>query len=296
MIAKTISPARDRLQSRLLVATILPLLVALSIWNFVIQRDEVGYALAPRYLAGAVAISVTFALVTWLIKAATPTAAACGGLICLLLTAANISNPPSLLHSGLPPLALLFVLTFAATRYGRAKKETQGLSEPRTGRRASQVIANLGVAAFLAAFAIGEISIASTLAFGAALAALAEATADTLSSEIGQAVAGPAFLISNFRRVPPGTDGAISLTGTLSGLLGAAAVTFAGLPPHSFKLLVFCPVFGAATAGLFFDSLLGATLERRGYLGNDLVNFASTAFAAAIFYPLAYVTMSFLHI
>ena len=296
MIAKTISPARDRLQSRLLVATILPLLVALSIWNFAIQRDEVGYALAPRYLAGAVAISVTFALVTWLLKAATPGAAFCGGVICLLLTTANISPPQSLLRSGLPPLALLFVLTFAATRYGRAKKEAHGLSEPRTGRRASQVIANLGVAALFAAYSHTQIFLASTLAFGAALAALAEATADTLSSEIGQAAAGPAFLISNFRRVPPGTDGAISVAGTLSGLLGAAAVTLAGLPPHSLKLLVFVPVFGAATAGLFFDSLLGATLERRGYLGNDLVNFASTAFAAAIFYPLAYLTMSLLHI
>jgi uncharacterized membrane protein len=41
-------------------------------------------------------------------------------------------------------------------------------------------------------------------------------------------------------------------------------------------------VFAAACAGLFFDSVLGATLERRGWLGNDLVNFCSTLFAAAI--------------
>jgi uncharacterized membrane protein len=33
--------------------------------------------------------------------------------------------------------------------------------------------------------------------------------------------------------------------------------------------------------GLFFDSLLGATLERRGWLNNDAVNFLSTASAAA---------------
>jgi uncharacterized protein (TIGR00297 family) len=296
MIAKTIPAARDRLQSRLLVATVAPLLLALSVWNFVIQHDQIGYTLAPHYLAVAVGISLSFALLTWLLKAATPVAAACGGVICLLLTAENVSVPQSLLHSGLPALAILFVLTFAATRYGRAKKETRGLSESRTGRRASQVIANLGVAALLGAFSSGEVSIASTLAFGAALAALAEATADTLSSEIGQAIAGPAFLISNFRRVPPGTDGAISLAGTLAGLLGAAAVTFAGLPPQSFKILAFAAIFTAATAGLFFDSLLGATLERRGYLGNDLVNFASTAFAAAIFYPLAQITMSLLHI
>ncbi len=32
--------------------------------------------------------------------------------------------------------------------------------------------------------------------------------------------------------------------------------------------------------GLFFDSLLGATLEQRGWLNNDAVNFLSTASAA----------------
>ena len=37
-----------------------------------------------------------------------------------------------------------------------------------------------------------------------------------------------------------------------------------------------------AVFGLFFDSLLGATLERRGWLNNDAVNFLSTAGAAAL--------------
>jgi uncharacterized membrane protein len=35
-----------------------------------------------------------------------------------------------------------------------------------------------------------------------------------------------------------------------------------------------------AVFGLFFDSLLGATLEERGLLNNDAVNFLSTIIAA----------------
>jgi uncharacterized membrane protein len=36
----------------------------------------------------------------------------------------------------------------------------------------------------------------------------------------------------------------------------------------------------AGVAGMLFDSVLGATLENRGTMGNDSVNFVSTVFAA----------------
>ena len=284
--AKAIPPARDRLQSRVLVSCVVPVLCALASRNcwIDVQRADSHAVMID------LAISAAFALLAWLLKAATPAAAACGGVICLLLTAVNPSPAPSLLNSGLLPLVLLFILTFLATRFGRARKEARGLSEPRTGRRASQVIANLGIAALCAGFALHR-----NLLFAAALAALAEATADTLSSEIGQSIGGPAYLLTSFRRVPPGTDGAISLAGTLAGLLGAAILAGSEITGDSspFSLHHIASIFTAATAGLFFDSLLGATVERRGRIGNDLVNFASTAFAVAAFYALAYFDVSF---
>jgi uncharacterized protein (TIGR00297 family) len=118
----------------------------------------------------------------------------------------------------------------------------------------------------------------------ACVAALAEATADTVSSEMGQALSGTRWggktlLITSGRVVAAGTDGGVSVAGTACGALAAAVVV--GVSPLAHSPGAKIGVFGAACAGLVFDSLLGATLERRGWLGNDLVNFTSTVFAAA---------------
>lgn len=120
------------------------------------------------------------------------------------------------------------------------------------------------------------------------IAALAEATADTVSSEIGQAVGGPTWMFTTFRRVPAGEDGGVSLAGTVAGVIAAGLIVAAGslhhaLWPHE------ALVFAAACSGLFFDSLIGATMERRGWVGNDLVNFGSTFFAAAVPYVWLFV-------
>jgi uncharacterized protein (TIGR00297 family) len=114
------------------------------------------------------------------------------------------------------------------------------------------------------------------------LSALAEATADTVSSEIGQAFGGSPILLTTLRHVEPGTDGAISLRGTFAGIFAAAIVATAGRWSMHLSLRQSSIALVAGICGLFFDSLLGATLERRGYLGNDLVNFCSTAFSTAL--------------
>ena len=114
------------------------------------------------------------------------------------------------------------------------------------------------------------------------VATSAEATADTVSSEIGQAFGGKPTLITTFRRTEPGIDGAFTFAGTLAGILAAAVVCATGVWSMHLDRVSFSITIAAATAGLFFDSLLGATLERGGWIGNDLVNFFSTAFAATL--------------
>jgi uncharacterized protein (TIGR00297 family) len=122
---------------------------------------------------------------------------------------------------------------------------------------------------------------ASMPLFAVGLAALAEAAADTVSSELGQVIGGRPRMITTLWLVEPGTDGAVSLAGTLAGVAAAAIVALAGTLALRGGLSMFWIACAGGVFGLFFDSLLGATLERRGWLNNDAVNFLSTASAAA---------------
>jgi uncharacterized protein (TIGR00297 family) len=161
-----------------------------------------------------------------------------------------------------------------------------GVAEDKRGRNAAQVAANLGVAGLGAATAL-SFPLRGPLFAVMVTAALAEATADTLASEVGEVLGGPPLLVTTLRRVAPGTDGAFSLAGTLAATGGAVLVVLVAvfalrLSPGS----ALCAGL-AAIAGLFVDSLLGATAERRGCLNNDAVNFLSTLAASAIAASLA---------
>jgi uncharacterized protein (TIGR00297 family) len=221
------------------------------------------------------AFSAGFAVLVYSLRAATPGASILGFLICFILAQSpevwTRYSPYPGSHSALVALVAVFLLTFVATKLGRSRKEARGLAEPRRGRQASQIVANLGVAGLFAAAG----------GYAGCIAALAEAAADTVSSEVGQAVGGPARLLTNWNKVIPGTDGGITIVGTAAGLGAAAVVVTLGALHHALGPKT-ATVWLCACAGLFFDSLLGATLERRGWIGNDLVNLGSTLFAALL--------------
>ncbi len=241
-------------------------------------------------------ISALFGLVVWWMKAGTPAAAATGAAICasLMFTAARYSPRDIWLNGGLLPLLAVFLLTYVATKIGKTKKERLGASEGKRGRNASQVAANLGIAALVAQLMILLFSDALSeegarhFAFLLAIACLAEAAADTVSSEIGQVYGGNPRMITTFRRVDAGTDGGITVAGTIAGALAAIIVAaIGGWAIQAEESLFGSPVMigimaGGGVFGLIFDSLLGATAERKGWLNNDAVNFLSTL-AAALF-------------
>lgn len=154
-----------------------------------------------------------------------------------------------------------------------------GTAERKEGRTASQVLANTGMAA---ACAVCYSALHLPLMLLAMATALAEAAADTASSEFGQAISQQARLITTLDRVPAGTDGGITAAGTLAGIIAAALVSLVcmltGLLPRPW---LWISTF-AGLLGMIADSYLGAVLERRGWLGNDSVNFISTVLAAVV--------------
>jgi uncharacterized protein (TIGR00297 family) len=218
------------------------------------------------------AVSFAFALVGRRLHGVNLSGAIAGGVCCILLFAGV--GP-----AGLICLVALFVMTWASTRLGYKRKLELGLAERREGRNARQILANLAVAAACAS-AFGIIGRRYFLVLVAA--SLAEAATDTVASEIGQYAASEARMVTSWKVVPSGTDGGMTVVGSLAGLGGSAVIAvvamWGGLIDAS---EVWIPIV-AGGLGMLIDSLLGATIQRRGWMSNQSVNFFSTLAAAAI--------------
>jgi uncharacterized protein (TIGR00297 family) len=276
-------------QSKLVLLLVLPFVAA----SIVLETHWWAVNL-PQVAIWAVGLSILLGLVVLKLHAATPAGAFAGAAITASLIFSTVSFPYLPWRTAIVPVLAVSLLAHFATRLGRAKKEQLGTAERSQGRTAAQVAANLGVAAIVSQELIQSLlldshwfstgSVASMPIIPPMLAALAEAAADTVSSEIGQVLGSKPRMITTLRAAEPGTDGAISLIGTLAGVVAAAIVAGVGTLAFYGRYFQF-ETFWISTAGgvfgLLFDSLLGATLERRGWLNNDLVNFLSTASAAA---------------
>ncbi len=173
-----------------------------------------------------------------------------------------------------------------ATRFRRSRKEAMGKAEERGGRRgAANVLANVAVPAFCAlAAGLGPHGDALRLA---AAAALATALMDTVGTEIGQALPSPTVLLPDFRRVPPGTDGAVSVAGTAAGLVAAALLAWAGVAALVLTGAAAVAVVLAALVGTILESLLGRSGAPWRVSSGHVLNFVNTLAGAAAAPPLA---------
>lgn len=238
-------------------------------------QHATSYTIRLSNIEIAFALTLAFAVAARLMRAVTLGGAIAGAVVSFVLFAS--AGP-----GAFAALVTVFALAWITTRLGYARKQRLGTAEAKEGRRTSQVLANLGVAAV--AGLLSSMAQWREIALVLAAAALAEAAADTVSSEYGQAVGDSATLITTWEQVPAGTDGGITLPGTIAGLI---AVFVVGAVCFATKLIPLRHAGIAALAaflGMLVDSVLGATLERRKILGNDAVNFLSTVVAAAIAY------------
>ncbi len=222
-----------------------------------------------RWVIGGL-LTLAFAVLARRIRGVTTSGALAGAVSCFVL---YLGGGPGAFAA----LITVFGLAWFTTRLGYQRKQTLGIAEKSEGRKASQVLANLGVATGCAALYIFSHQTVFLLALAAALC---EAAADTVSSEVGQAYGGKARLITTWDSVPAGTDGAVSLTGTLAGIVAAGIVSsvcvLSRLLPRQWMAIS----LGAAILGMIVDSFLGAWLQRRRLLNNDSVNLLSTLVAA----------------
>ena len=229
----------------------------------------------PALLAGAgtgIAINLALAGAAYLARAIDVSGAVAG--IVLGATIYTFIGWP-----GLVTLAAFVALGTVATRIGYRHKVRRHLAQEHGGRRgAANAIANGGVASVLAVLATttphGELYL-----FGF-VGAFAAAASDTSSSEIGQLWGRRTILVTTGRSVPPGTDGGVSVAGTLAGLAGAAVIAVLGWALGFYPLVGIVAVTVAGVLGTFADSLAGATLERRGLLDNHGVNVLGTLIGA----------------
>ncbi len=271
-------------QSKLVLLLVLP-------WTAVsVFMESRGWmAQQPAVAAWTLGLSAGLGMLAWVLRTATPAAAVTGAAINASLMFSMVDPPFRPWRTGFVAVLAVLILTSLATRFGRGRKEKLGTAEERHGRGAAQVTANLGLAALVMdpfvqsglidTRCFAGLPFASVFALG--LAALAEAAADTVSSELGQVLGGTPRMITNLRRVEPGMDGGITLAGTAAGILSAGLVAGAGSVALHLDATLLAVSWAGGVFGFVFDSLLGATLERAGWLNNDGVNFVSTASAVA---------------
>ena len=176
------------------------------------------------------------------------------------------------------------VLGSLVTRLGLREKQERGLAEARGGRRGPEnVWGSASTGACLSLLIGAGVEPRSLLLVGFS-ASFSAKLADTFGSEIGKRWGRRPVLITTLHSVPPGTEGAISLAGTLASAAGSGRMTLVMwqlqlLPSISVSLVVMLIGLLATLA----ESLLGALAQDRfRWLSNELVNALQTLLAAVM--------------
>jgi uncharacterized protein (TIGR00297 family) len=230
------------------------------------------------------------------------------GLNTLLLAIAwfvpkKLLTPAGLLHAwilgiiiwgtlgwrGYVVMMVYFLVGSAVTKVGLAQKEAAGIAEKRSGARGPENVWGSALVATLCALGaytlvLNPAAIAYHLVFLCVLgyvASMSTKLSDTCASEVGKAYGTRTFLITTLQPVARGTEGAVSLEGTLAGVLGSAVIASVawGIGMITPVEIAICMV--AAFIATNLESVIGATLQSKfAWLTNEVVNVFNTLIGA----------------
>ena len=211
---------------------------------------------------------------------------------------------------GYATVLFYFFMGSAVTKVGMAEKEALGIAEARGGVRgpgnvwgsaltgavcgllaiALQLAGSQLFGSQLAGSQLADLAVSTTLystwqpllALGF-VASLSTKLSDTTATEIGKAYGKRTFLVTTLSPVPKGTEGAVSLEGTLAGIVGSLALAVVAWGAGLIGPVGIWVCAIAAFIATSVESLIGATVEEKlSWLTHDLVNIINTAIGAIV--------------
>ncbi|MBE56821.1 MAG: hypothetical protein CMB01_00425 [Euryarchaeota archaeon] len=184
---------------------------------------------------------------------------------------------------------------FFVTRWRYDEKKEMGFNEGEDGERDwTNVISNGGVPMLISLYAFITEDWQELLPIF--VASVAVATSDTFASEVG-CLDKRVYMITTLKKCEPGLNGGFSPNGQIAALVGALLISLVAMAlgmlvgaealSSPVEFIVSISIIGFL--GCQVDSLLGALLENRGYIGKGTVNtlaIATGAIIACYFHPI----------
>ncbi|NJK37301.1 MAG: TIGR00297 family protein [Oscillatoriales cyanobacterium RM2_1_1] len=189
-------------------------------------------------------------------------------------------------------VAFYFIVGSGVTRIGLAQKEAAGIAEKRSGARGPENVWGSALTASICGLGVlisqtfaGVVTqdwIIPALLLGY-VASFSTKLSDTCASEVGKAYGQRTFLITTLQPVPRGTEGAVSLEGTLAGIVASLAIALVGWGVGLIDGLGIGWCVVAALIATNLESVIGATLQHRiNWLTNEIVNIINTLIGAGV--------------
>lgn len=197
--------------------------------------------------------------------------------------------------AGIEGAAILLFFFISSSLLSKNSRSLDDIRELKFRRTGAQVWAN---GFWFGFFTLLGLLVDLELFKVAAYSSLAFATSDTWASEIGgNRIKGTTWSINGFQKVPPGTDGAISIAGTFAAVGGALSIgVLVGVLLPTNSLVMGILVASTGLVATFMDSWLGAQFQDQNlvnstnrffssqflYVGNNTVNWLSAGLASLL--------------